>query len=202
MANTIVCPKCNGTKGKWETDIMKAKNHYIRCPLCSGTGEVAKEVEDGIGFAEWKRCTCGGFFANRKGKRVAWMEVRIYPLVKRGMKTQDFELQIVIVNMYTKKEYRRQGIMSEILRRACESKRVVQMVTGYEDTKENKAVRFLEKRGFHRDRDSLVWHRKSTGEGPGKTDGDKCEAPAEADRLVHSGSPGAVSNEHIIPEGG
>lgn len=168
--NEKECPACNGKGSTKSIDLMKARSLSVVCAKCKGTGKII-ETTDGPRIGVIYAPTI--FFQMiRDDKIAATLECRQRPVVdelgrilvkkdRTAMFAKDKETPreyLEIARMTTKPEYRKQGIMTELLCLSAGNKNLEWIETLYDDsTDEGRA--FLMSHGFKHEGSKLIWEK-------------------------------------------
>jgi len=215
------CPECKGSGNTLKVDIAKGRSMKLVCNKCKGTGEIRTIINGpriGVIYAPTI------FFQMlREGKIVATLECRQRqitddagrPLVrinKSAMFRRDQEVPrnfLEIARMNTRPEWRKQGIMTELLCIAAGNKEIEYIETLWDDSTEDGRA-FLLSHGFRRENERLVWEKTASFPIPCGIDysGNKQPAPGDdrpelvagTDRHVHDSCSERETNACDQPE--
>ena len=113
------CPVCNGAKVIYNLDVMNARNVGRPCYKCGGKGYIADIDPDGVVIAH-KPCQVYIIQKLEMNYPVATLEVHLRTVMKDGQpalnKNKKMRFYLEIVRMTTRPKYRKQGIMSVMLK--------------------------------------------------------------------------------------
>lgn len=154
----MICPLCNGVKLVYETDIMNARRVGKPCPRCSGRGEIIETDPNGIAVSH-KQCQVYLFQKMEDNKPVATLEVHVRTITENGIpirgKRNELRFFLEIIRMNTRPRWRKQNIMSVLLKIALNQKHIEWAETSWDDSTPTGRA-FLLKRGFKKENERLV----------------------------------------------
>jgi hypothetical protein len=170
------CPVCHGTGFTIQVDFKRASKTRMQCSKCRGTGKVVPVQKNGIRVG--RKIAETFFFQQLKdGAIAATLEIRVCPIIMNGrpqFKTNNVKvmfrrdekpvprLYLEIVRMTTKPEWRRQGLMRELVGNAIGDPKIEWAETLVDDSSPE-GIALLKGFGFYEEAGKLIWEPKPEG---------------------------------------
>jgi hypothetical protein len=182
------CPECKGKRYIDSVNFLKAKREKVICPKCNGFGEIKEAQKDGIRVG---RVIGETFFFEElvEYKAIATLEIRVRPIFEGNRPAFTLpkafgerprpRVFLEIVRMTTKMKYRKQGIMTKLVREALSDPKIEWATTSWDDsTAEGRNL--LIGLGFCQEGVNLVW--RPNGENRGSTPSGDAQPEGNSDK--------------------